>query len=185
LLFQRQPVLISIGLPTVLAFSFNFPRYFHTNSGKVYFEEGQSYLLSNRYSPLRSILNKLCSWNSVIKCSRNLSVSPVMLFFFFFLWRIRPSALFSFRFHRKLWILQTGDTTPWTGDQPVATSIPTQGNTSREKTHTSISRVGFEPTIPVFKRAKTVHTLYPAVTVIRMFFHFMSYLLVDYNEFCG
>jgi hypothetical protein len=27
-------------------------------------------------------------------------------------------------------------------------------------------RVGFEPTIPVFKRAKTVHALYSAATVI-------------------
>jgi hypothetical protein len=133
LLFQRHPILISIGLPAFLAFSFNFPRYLQANSGKVYFE-GQSYLLSNSYSPLRSILNKLCSLNSVIKCRRNLSVSPVMLLlFFFFLWRIRPSGLFSFRINLKLWILQTADRTPWMGDQPVTTSLPTQDNTNREK----------------------------------------------------
>jgi hypothetical protein len=31
---------------------------------------------------------------------------------------------------------------------------------------TSISRVGFEPTIPVFERGKTVHALDSAATVI-------------------
>jgi hypothetical protein len=31
--------------------------------------------------------------------------------------------------------------------------------TQNKRTHTSISRVGFEPTIPAFARAKTVHTL--------------------------
>jgi hypothetical protein len=35
--------------------------------------------------------------------------------------------------------------TPWTGDRPVARSLPTQDNTG----HTSVPPVGFEPTIPV------------------------------------
>jgi hypothetical protein len=34
-----------------------------------------------------------------------------------------------------------------------------------KRTHTSMPRVGFEPTIPVFERAKTVHALDRAVTV--------------------
>jgi hypothetical protein len=32
-------------------------------------------------------------------------------------------------------------------------------------------RVGFEPTIPVFERAKTVHALDRAVTVIAMYLY--------------
>jgi hypothetical protein len=39
------------------------------------------------------------------------------------------------------------------GDQPVARPLPTQDNTNRIKADNH-ARVGFEPTIPVFKRAK-------------------------------
>jgi hypothetical protein len=35
--------------------------------------------------------------------------------------------------------------------------LPTQENTNREQTQTSMPRVGFEPTIPLFEREKTVH----------------------------
>jgi hypothetical protein len=35
-------------------------------------------------------------------------------------------------------------------------------------TQTSMPRVGFEPTIPAFERAKVVHALDPATTVIRI-----------------
>jgi hypothetical protein len=58
--------------------------------------------------------------------------------------------------------------TPWTGDQAVARPLPTHRTTqTRNKcTQTSMSWVGFEPTIPVFQRAKTVHALDRAVTVI-------------------
>jgi hypothetical protein len=58
--------------------------------------------------------------------------------------------------------------TPWTGDEPVARPLPTQRTTQTQKkrTQTSIPRVGFEPTIPVFGRAKTVHALDRAATVI-------------------
>jgi hypothetical protein len=132
LLFRRRSVLISTGLPTLLAFPFNFPSYLQANSGKVYCEEGQSYLLSNLYSPLLSILNKLWSWSSVIKCCRNLSMSPIMLLFFF-LWRISPSGVFSFRINFKQWILQAGDRNPWTRDEPIAMHLPTQDNTNRKK----------------------------------------------------
>jgi hypothetical protein len=40
----------------------------------------------------------------------------------------------------------------------------TQGNTNTERTQTSMPRVGFEPTIPAFERAKTVHALDGAAT---------------------
>jgi hypothetical protein len=48
--------------------------------------------------------------------------------------------------------------------------LHTQDNTNTEQTHTQTSMpwVGFEPTIPAFKRAKTVHALDRAGTVIRL-----------------
>jgi hypothetical protein len=39
-------------------------------------------------------------------------------------------------------------------------------NRNRINAQTSMPRVGFQPTIPVFKRTKTVHALETAVTVI-------------------
>jgi hypothetical protein len=64
--------------------------------------------------------------------------------------------------------LYTVGRTPWMGDQPVArplpTHIPTQAQNKR--TQTAMPRVGLEPTIPVFERAKTVHTLDRAATVM-------------------
>jgi hypothetical protein len=46
--------------------------------------------------------------------------------------------------------------TPWTGDQPVARPLPTHRTTQTHniRTQTSTPLVGFEPTIPVFERAK-------------------------------
>jgi hypothetical protein len=38
--------------------------------------------------------------------------------------------------------------------------------TQHKRTQTSMPRLGFEPTIPVFERAKTVHALDRAATVI-------------------
>jgi hypothetical protein len=43
-----------------------------------------------------------------------------------------------------------------TGDQPVARPLPIKGNIN----------TGFEPTIPVFKRAKTVHATVTSLNVI-------------------
>jgi hypothetical protein len=58
--------------------------------------------------------------------------------------------------------------TPWTGYQPVARSLPAYrtAQTQNKRTHTSMCRVGFEPTIPAFERAKTVHALDCAATMI-------------------
>jgi hypothetical protein len=54
--------------------------------------------------------------------------------------------------------------TSWTGDQLVARPLPTQ--TPNKHRHTSVPRVGLDPTIPVFERAKAVHALDHAATVI-------------------
>jgi hypothetical protein len=53
---------------------------------------------------------------------------------------------------------------PWTGDQPVPTHRTSQ--IQNKRTQTSMPRVEFEPTTPAFERAKTVHALDRAVTVI-------------------
>jgi hypothetical protein len=71
------------------------------------------------------------------------------------------------RFFRLL-ILCTVGRTPWTGDKPAARPLPTHGTTQTQNkcTHTSMPWLGFEPTIPVFQRAKRVHALDHAATVI-------------------
>jgi hypothetical protein len=53
------------------------------------------------------------------------------------------------------------------GDQPVARPLPTHRTTQTQKkrTQTSIPSVGLEPTIPAFKRGKTVHALDRVATV--------------------
>jgi hypothetical protein len=51
--------------------------------------------------------------------------------------------------------------TPWTGDQPVTRPLPIHRTTQTQnkRTQTSMSRVRFEPTIPVFELTKTVPVL--------------------------
>jgi hypothetical protein len=65
-------------------------------------------------------------------------------------------------------ILYTFGRTPWTGVQPIARPLPAHRTiqTQNKRTQTSMPRVAFEPTNPVFERAKTVHALDRAVTVI-------------------
>jgi hypothetical protein len=60
-----------------------------------------------------------------------------------------------------LLIFYTVGRTPWTGDQPVARTLPTHRTTKTQnkRTQTSMPQVGFEPTIPVFERPKIVHAL--------------------------
>jgi hypothetical protein len=60
------------------------------------------------------------------------------------------------------WSSHTVGTTPWTVDQPVARLLPTL----RINAHRHQCLDWREPTIPVFERAKTVHALDRAATVI-------------------
>jgi hypothetical protein len=55
-----------------------------------------------------------------------------------------------------------------TGEQPVARPLPIQRikETQNKRTRTSMPRVEFEPTTPVFERAKTVHASDRAATMI-------------------
>jgi hypothetical protein len=69
------------------------------------------------------------------------------------------------RFSRFL-DLYAVDRTPWKGDQPIARPLPKHRiNAHRHPCFW----VGFEPTIPVLKQAKTVHALDRAATVIGIF----------------
>jgi hypothetical protein len=58
--------------------------------------------------------------------------------------------------------------TPWTGDQPVARPLPTYRTiqTQNKRKQTSMPRVGFETTVPVSEREKTIHASDRGATVI-------------------
>jgi hypothetical protein len=59
-------------------------------------------------------------------------------------------------------IIYTVDRTSWAGDQLLAHRT---SSTQNKRTQTPMPLMGFEPTAPVFKRAKTVHTLDRGATV--------------------
>jgi hypothetical protein len=64
--------------------------------------------------------------------------------------------------------LYTIGRTPWTRNQPFARPLPIHRTTQTQNKRitTSMSRLEFEPTIPVFERAKMVHVLDRVTTVI-------------------
>jgi beta-lactamase regulating signal transducer with metallopeptidase domain len=68
----------------------------------------------------------------------------------------------------SFFIFYTVGRTPWTGDQPVTRPRPAHrtAQTQNKHTQTSMPQMGFEPTIPVFERTKTVHALDCTATVI-------------------
>jgi hypothetical protein len=72
--------------------------------------------------------------------------------------------------------------TPWTGDQSIARPLPTHRaiQIQNKRTETSMPWVGFEPTIRVFERAKTVHALYRSATVIGLLHHCVLYISVKF-----
>jgi hypothetical protein len=76
---------------------------------------------------------------------------------------VGPWPLFQF-----LDLFYTVDRTPWTGDQPIARPLPAHrtAQTQNRRKRISMLQIGFEPTLPVFERAKTVHALGQAATVI-------------------
>jgi hypothetical protein len=78
------------------------------------------------------------------------------------------------------WSLYTGCRTPWTSDEAVPRPLPTHRatRTQNKRTHTSMASVGFEPMIPALERAKTVHTLDCAATVIGKWWLYQSNIYV-------
>jgi hypothetical protein len=83
-----------------------------------------------------------------------------------YLWLYRPLLVLG-RFYSFV-ILYTVGRTPWTGDQPVERPLPTHRTTQTQNKHTPtyMPWIGFEPTIPVLERAKTVHALDRTATMI-------------------
>jgi hypothetical protein len=59
---------------------------------------------------------------------------------------------------------ETVGRTPLMTDEPVTKPLPIQ--TQNKRTQSSMPRVGFEPLIPMFERAKTVHALDRVAIVI-------------------
>jgi hypothetical protein len=76
----------------------------------------------------------------------------------------------SHQFHN---LFYTVGRTPWTSDQPFPRPLPIYrtAQTQNKYTQTSMPRVEFDPTIPMFELAKTVHALDRAVTVNDTYFH--------------
>jgi hypothetical protein len=111
---------------------------------------------------------------ALVRCESIIYVYTLFLFYFAFyshlplficLWLYSPCGPWPlFQFHN----IHTLGRTSWTGDQPVARPLPIHRTTQTQSTctQTSMPLVGFEPTIPVFERAKTVHALDHAATVV-------------------
>jgi hypothetical protein len=83
-----------------------------------------------------------------------------------YLWLYSPSLGLGQFFSFLIFYTVGGE--PWTGDQPVTRPLPEYRTvqTQNKRTQTSMPQMGFEPTISVFKRAKTVHALDCVATVI-------------------
>jgi hypothetical protein len=91
-------------------------------------------------------------WPLVLYISLSVALQPF----------VGPWPLFSFL------ILYTVGRTPWSEDQPIERPLPINRTTQTQNkcTQTSMPLVGFEPATPVFERAKVVHALDRAATVI-------------------
>jgi hypothetical protein len=76
---------------------------------------------------------------------------------------------------------------PCTVDQPVARPLPTHRTTQTEnkRTQTSMPRVGFEPAIPEFERAKTIYALDGPATVIGPIKIYARILWKDNGNYCN
>jgi hypothetical protein len=82
------------------------------------------------------------------------------------------------------WPFFTVGRTPWTRDQHVASPLPTHRITHTQS-HPCLW-VGFEPTIPPFKRATTVHALDRATTAIGTQKNIYIYIhIIDVNSVLG
>jgi hypothetical protein len=88
------------------------------------------------------------------------------MYVFIYLW-LYGSLLNLGRFFHFV-IIYTVGRTSWSRDQWFGRPLPTHRTTQHrlKSTQTSMPRLGIYPTIPVFERAKTVHALDRAATVI-------------------
>jgi hypothetical protein len=83
-------------------------------------------------------------------------------------------------------IILTAGRTPWTGDQPVARTLPTHRITQTQNkcTQTSIPGMGFEPTTLVFERSKTVHAFRPRGHCDRLWIYFTDFKVSKKILYC-
>jgi hypothetical protein len=111
---------------------------------------------------------------SAIECIKKFSLILRLIFYYVpnFIYSSFTRGFFSHLIllclYSPLLDLYTVDRTPWTRDQPVAGPLPKHRttHTQNKRTHASMPGVGFEPTTPAFERAKTIHVLDRAATVI-------------------
>jgi hypothetical protein len=91
-------------------------------------------------------------------------IKPIYLSIY--LWLYSP--LLGLALFFGFFIFYTVGRTPWTEDQAFARPLPSHrtAQLQNKRTQTSMPQVGFEPTIPVFERAKTVHVLDRAATSV-------------------
>jgi hypothetical protein len=86
------------------------------------------------------------------------------------------------RFFSFLIYIYTVSRTPWTVDQPAARPLPTYRTkqTQNKRRQTSMPRMGFKHTIPVFEWAKTTRPLWTAFKhVCKVFFTTLATLSDD------
>jgi hypothetical protein len=120
----------------------------------------------SRKSDVDKIVFKNCDinngvrWCLAISVSQSVSIHPWLYTFLFDVGR-----LFSFL------IFYAVGRTHLTGDEPVARPLPAHrtAQTQNKPTQTSMHQVVFELMIQVFERAKTVHALDRAATVMGYF----------------
>jgi hypothetical protein len=73
------------------------------------------------------------------------------------------------------------DGTSWTSDQPATRPMPIHRKTQTQNKHTQtfMPRVGFEPTISMFERARTVHALDCEATMICMVLEYRFEIMIN------
>jgi hypothetical protein len=113
--------------------------------------------------------------NWVADCRRDLS--PLSIYLWLYSPLLGLGRFFSFL------LLYTVGRIPWTGDRPVARPLHTHRRiqTQSKCTETAMPWVSFEPTIPAFERAKTVHASDRTATVNGTWAHF--YMKMSYELF--
>jgi hypothetical protein len=109
----------------------------------------------------------LAAYSKITRVSSMLSLTltcNLIVFFFHLLYSPLGPWPLLFQFYDHF----TDGRTPWTSDQLVARPLPKHRTTQTQNKHihkTSMFCVGFEPTIPAFEWAKTVHALGCSATV--------------------
>jgi hypothetical protein len=158
-------------LPLLRNGSVNVPAATNTrNNGRIFGRVVFYEVLVSQESMRLILLRTSCFWRFEPACSKLYIKLALLLITVFIL--LNVSLSLSLYDSTGLWtlavfqflIVYTVSRIPWMGDQPIVRPLSTQ--TQNKRKQTSMPWVGFEPMIPAFKRAKTVHALDCAATVI-------------------